>query len=114
MADFISISHTGSMPQVGKNKLKMIRGENTLPDFRFDRELSEGEFGHIPRTTARAPLPPPPFNVLYVEPIIPPILRAPLVTDFIETVKETIELLRPLTRLGLPEAPFWSKMPYHG
>ncbi len=52
------------------------------------------------------------FNVLYVRTHRPAFLRLPLVRLLADTWAETVELLRPLTRLGIPESSLKDKCPY--
>lgn len=54
------------------------------------------------------------LNTLYVQPVASPLLTSPLVCWLIETLRETRELLRPVARLGLPDAPIQAKLPYYG
>lgn len=52
------------------------------------------------------------FNVLYVRTQRPSFLRLPLVRLLADTWAETVELLRPLRRLGIPETSLKDKCPY--
>ncbi|KAG2429999.1 hypothetical protein HYH02_013827 [Chlamydomonas schloesseri] len=54
----------------------------------------------------------PSFNVLYVRTQKPGVMRLPLVKLLLDTWDETVELVRPVFRFGIPESSLKDKCPY--
>ncbi|KAG2426516.1 hypothetical protein HXX76_011743 [Chlamydomonas incerta] len=54
----------------------------------------------------------PSFNVLYVRTQKPGVMRLPLVKLLLDTWAETVELVRPVFRFGIPESSLRDKCPY--
>ena len=101
------------MPQVGKAKVALLKGEHVLSQttFRADKGKDHhdvvDDYIHALKEAEK-----PAFNVLYVESQQPEILKVPLVKALLDTVKETVDLVAPIFRLGLPESSVRNKLPY--
>lgn len=95
---------------IGKSKLDALKGKGGLPKislggqplmFTLEDEEREG----------RAPKPA--FNVLLVQTPQPTVFQSPLVRVLADTVQETIDLVKPIFRLGIPETSLQTKCPYY-
>lgn len=53
-----------------------------------------------------------PFNVLYVQTPRPAFMDTPLASVLVDTLKETVELVKPVMRFGFPETSLKTKCPY--
>lgn len=102
------------IPQVfGKSKIKLLRGEDA--DERHHRRTRSREdlsFA-IEEDLSSVQMRPPTFNVLYVQTPRVGLLATPQFQLLAQTWQETVELVRPLFRFGLPETSLRTKCPYY-
>jgi hypothetical protein len=101
------------LPQVGKAKLGVLKGEQVLSQKTFnpagaDRGDAVNDYIHAMNEAEQ-----PAFNVLYVESQRPSILKFPLVRGLLDTFQETADLLRPVLRFGLPVTSVKDKCPHY-
>jgi hypothetical protein len=103
------------LPQVGKAKLGVLKGNQVLSQSSFKAAGAGADDGDAVNDYIHAvhEAEQPAFNVLYVESQRPSILKFPLVKALMDTVQETADLVRPILRFGIPLTSVTDKCPHY-
>lgn len=99
---------TGHHHNVGIHKLRAVtHHEDVMPN--HSKGGRAGDHTDELAFSLRQPT----FNVLYVQTPRVGFLQAPFFRDLAQTWEETVELVKPVFRLGIPEATLFDKCPYY-
>lgn len=101
--------------QVGMSKLKAVtRHKDVLPHQHSSIAPGDTKMElNFRMAMADEQLPPPMFNVLYVQTPRIGLLQAPLFRAFAQTCAEAADLVKPILRLGIRETSLFDKCPHY-